>query len=852
MLWWGRAATPRRLSTGRSSVIQPDQPAALGRSDAGAVDEPVILTRRTPRSHGDGLRRVAGHRMDQLDRGARTRGDRLPPRGGAAAGAPGSALITLPGKLFPCKPAGRRLPWPMRMAAPFFLWMTVVAGGAGEDEFLGRARQLTFEGRRAGEGYFSADGRAMVFQSERDPVNPFFQIFLLDLETGDTRRISPGSGKTTCAWVHPREKKVLFASTHEDPQSKTLQERELAERAAGKMRRYSWDYDEHFDIHEAGFDGSNPKNLTRARGYDAEGAWSPDGSRIVFASNRAAYAEPLDDASRKRLEIDRQFFIDIHTMAADGSDVRRLTATPGYDGGPFFSADGRKICWRRFNETGEKAEVWTMNADGSDQRQITRLDALSWAPFFHPSGDYLVFSTNRHGFDNFELYLVDAAGSREPVRVTTTDGFDSLASFSPDGKTLTWTSNRTADKTSQIFLATWNHQHARQSLGLGASSPPSDSTPDVRAFDDAISSADLKKHVEFLASEALDGRMTGTPGEQLATQYVADVFGALGLQPAGGPGSWFLPFEFTAGVELGPGNALLAGEEPASPKKDWVPVSFSEYRRYSAERSRLRRLRDRNAGGERHRRRVFVICASRSVRQVGDRPAIPARGSLGRFAHPVHPAHQPAPKSSDRTPARRPRHHLRQRTEFQSAGATRPVEFRRLARRFRPRRHLDHRRPRRKVARHRRQGPQTTSGRTRQGRAGAGVRHPGSENLRHDRPQAGKTHRTKRDRTTPGVNHSVRRRLSGTPAPHRRPHRPPRPRIRRQFARHRGRARTFSPRRRRQRLRSRRAPRNRPVHRPPEPRSGSPARHPLRRMVRRGDRPPRIVRICDDVRQIHR
>ena len=54
-------------------------------------------------------------------------------------------------------------------------------------------------------------------------------------------------------------------------------------------------------------------------------------------------------------------------MDADGSNVRRLTNAPGYDGGPFFSSDGRKIVWRRFAPDGRSAEIYTMNADGSDQ-----------------------------------------------------------------------------------------------------------------------------------------------------------------------------------------------------------------------------------------------------------------------------------------------------------------------------------------------------------------------------------------------------------------------------------------------------------------------------------------------------
>ena len=56
-------------------------------------------------------------------------------------------------------------------------WFWPIALDSREAEWITNARQLTFEGRRAGEGYFSADGRRLVFQSEREPGNPFYQIY---------------------------------------------------------------------------------------------------------------------------------------------------------------------------------------------------------------------------------------------------------------------------------------------------------------------------------------------------------------------------------------------------------------------------------------------------------------------------------------------------------------------------------------------------------------------------------------------------------------------------------------------------------------------------------------------------
>ena len=100
-----------------------------------------------------------------------------------------------------------------------------------ERDFLTRVRRLTVEGKRAGEGYWSPDGKRLVFQSEREPGNPFYQIYMLDLATGDTKRISPGIGKTTCAFFRPGSDEIEFASTHADPKSK-----QLAGRRAGLPR----------------------------------------------------------------------------------------------------------------------------------------------------------------------------------------------------------------------------------------------------------------------------------------------------------------------------------------------------------------------------------------------------------------------------------------------------------------------------------------------------------------------------------------------------------------------------------------------------------------------------------------
>ena len=90
---------------------------------------------------------------------------------------------------------------------------------AQESRFITSPRQLIFEGRRSGEGYFSPDAAKLIFQSEREEGNPFYQMYVLDSETGDTTRVSPGTGKTTCGFFQPGTDRVIFASTHADPQA---------------------------------------------------------------------------------------------------------------------------------------------------------------------------------------------------------------------------------------------------------------------------------------------------------------------------------------------------------------------------------------------------------------------------------------------------------------------------------------------------------------------------------------------------------------------------------------------------------------------------------------------------------
>lgn len=209
-----------------------------------------------------------------------------------------------------------------------------------------------------------------------------------------------------------------------------------------RSKGYVWELYSTYDIFLAKTDGTVIKQLTDSPGYDAEGTVSPTGDKIVFTSTRDNDPE-------------------IYVMDLDGSNQTRLTHEKGYDGGPFFSFDGKKIVFRASRPKTEEElkdyedlvehdlyrpttlELYVMNADGSNMHQITNLGKASFAPFFHPDGKRIIFSSNINSETgrNFDLYMINEDGSGLE-QITFNDTFDGFPMFTRDGKTLVFASNR--------------------------------------------------------------------------------------------------------------------------------------------------------------------------------------------------------------------------------------------------------------------------------------------------------------------------------------------------------------------------------------------------------------------------
>ncbi len=302
-----------------------------------------------------------------------------------------------------------------------------------EARHLKNIRQVTFDFAKAGEGYFRPDGRAVIFQAAK-PGEDDYQIYTLDLKDGaEPRLVSTGRGKCTCAYYHPDGQSILFASTHLDTAPKPADASKKGP-AYSRTASYRWDFDPAMDIFRARLDGSDLVRLTDTPGYDAEGSYSPDGKQIIFTSFRDGDAE-------------------IYIMDADGKNPRRITSAKGYDGGPFFAPDGKKIIYRSDRKQNDMLQVYINTTEGNAERALTDNDAVNWGPFFYPDSRHIVYSTSLHGHQNYEIYLMDTETGRQE-RVTYREGFDALPVFSKDGKRLLWTSKgRTRNNTSQLFIA---------------------------------------------------------------------------------------------------------------------------------------------------------------------------------------------------------------------------------------------------------------------------------------------------------------------------------------------------------------------------------------------------------------
>lgn len=333
---------------------------------------------------------------------------------------------------------------------------------------------------KAGEAYFSPDASWVIFQAvpAGQPKDSHYAMYVAKLERDGDGRITaaerpilvsePGSANT-CGWFHPlAPQSVIFGSTSEPF---------TTEESAGYQRdssEYEWLFPRTMEVVTRtvpaiffdrlpegaerpvvvwGEEAKRGVTLWRRDGYDAECAYSPDGRYIVHTQ--------VDPGTGDG---------DIYIFDTRTGTHHAIIEAPGYDGGPFFSPDGRRICYRSDRRGNDELQLFVADLAFDEagapslarERPITDNAHVNWAPYWDPTGSFLVYTTSEEGHRNYEVFSIEVppvdaedvpVESLRSRRITTARGFDGMPVISNDGSLMMWTSQRSPDASSQVWLA---------------------------------------------------------------------------------------------------------------------------------------------------------------------------------------------------------------------------------------------------------------------------------------------------------------------------------------------------------------------------------------------------------------
>ncbi len=317
-----------------------------------------------------------------------------------------------------------------------------------ESAALTNITQLTHDFARAGDAAFSHDLRWIIFRAVPAGGHDY-QLYLAktDWKQGDLTgeligierpiRITPAGARSAGGSFSPDGLSLIFSTT--------------AGGSAGGNLRYP------IDMHICRVDGwegavsmtdtatgidlaRNP--LLSDHAYNAQCRFSPDGSHIVFTSTRGGQPN-------------------LWICHADGSHLVQLTKTPGDDGQASFSPDGKHLLYTSRRASSQTDQIYLADLSFDPSGEITGLknehpltsdQNVNTNPSWFPDGSHIIYTTSRHGRDNYELYLMDRKGKKK-TRITDSPGADLFPVFSPSGHYLMWTSKRSADGSIQVFIA---------------------------------------------------------------------------------------------------------------------------------------------------------------------------------------------------------------------------------------------------------------------------------------------------------------------------------------------------------------------------------------------------------------
>ncbi|MCF6360439.1 MAG: hypothetical protein L3J29_06715 [Cyclobacteriaceae bacterium] len=267
------------------------------------------------------------------------------------------------------------------------------------------------------EAYFSPDGKSVIFNGKMG-TDTTHQVYTVNIDGSDLKKIN-AVGDDACSHYTPDGKRLIWTSTKDHLD----------------MHRGNYsdpkDYPQGAELYTSDLDGGNIIRLTNNEQYDAEVGISPNGKIILFSRQTDG-------------------MIDLWTMNPDGSDQKQITFTPDWqEGGAFIMEDNSTILYRAWKKSEEGQEgrdmhLFTVNVDGSDMKQISHKSGTHWAPFPAPDGEHFAYVTVFPPH-NYEIML-RSLKTGEEKRLTNSESFDGFPAFSPDGKSISFSSSRGNEK----------------------------------------------------------------------------------------------------------------------------------------------------------------------------------------------------------------------------------------------------------------------------------------------------------------------------------------------------------------------------------------------------------------------